>query len=170
VELGEARFAFYEGNVLWVRSRVKHLRQKTVQIAKAIRSDLARIPNGHPLKVLFVETYSRLDWLSIALSGDPHQGPIDPIDPIHSPNDGRTTVNGGGTGVGTGGKRWGAGKGNKPAPVKPYVPDPEMVALRDEHFPDHEVTAVENCAQALKFRRQVVTVDAIRSLLYGEAA
>jgi hypothetical protein len=56
------------------------------------------------------------------------------------------------------------------AAIKPYEPDPEMVALRDEHFPDVEVTAVENCAQALKFRRQVVTVDAIRSLLYGEAA
>jgi hypothetical protein len=166
-ELGEARFAFYEMNVLWVRSRVKHLRQKTTQIATAIRSDLARIPNGHPLKVQFVETYGKLGWLSAALAGDPQEGPVKPI----HPDEGRVTLNGGGNGSGV--KGWGAGKGNNrfSAPTSlAWAPSPEDVAMRDEHFPDWEVEAVANSAATLRLGRKPVTVEAVRGLLTGEEA
>lgn len=50
-----------------------------------------------------------------------------------------------------------------------YSPDPEAVALRDAHFPDEAVQAVESCAITLRFRRQDVTPEAVRALLYGES-
>lgn len=53
---------------------------------------------------------------------------------------------------------------------KPYAPDPAMVALRDEHFPGEDVTAVTNCAATLQFRRQPVTPEGIRELLIGGEA
>jgi hypothetical protein len=58
----------------------------------------------------------------------------------------------------------------KPAAVKAYAPDPEIVALRDEHFPGEDVTAVTNCAATLQFRRQPVTPEGIRELLIGGEA
>jgi hypothetical protein len=166
-ELHETRFVFYESNVVWVRTRVKHIRQKTTQIATAIRNDLARIPKDHPFRAQFVETYGKLVWLSEALSGDPLEGPIKAI----QPKDGHSTVYGGGTGVGTGGKGWGSGRGNKRDASQPaYSPDPQAVALRDEHFPDQPVEAVASCSAMLRIRRQPVTPDAVRALLFGEVA
>jgi hypothetical protein len=69
-ELAEAGFLFYEDGVLFVRSRAKHLRQKTVQIAKSIRSDVAKLPVGHPLRVMFLEVYQGSSWLRDYLSTD----------------------------------------------------------------------------------------------------
>jgi hypothetical protein len=63
-ELAEAHFAFYEQQVLWVRSRVKHLRTQTPQIARSIAKDLAAISVEHPLRLMFLEVYGAVPWLS----------------------------------------------------------------------------------------------------------
>jgi hypothetical protein len=56
-ELTAGRFLFYVDNVLWVRTRVKHLRTRTVQIAKGIITDLRVVPDEHELRVAFVAEY-----------------------------------------------------------------------------------------------------------------
>jgi hypothetical protein len=57
------------------------------------------------------------------------------------------------------------------APVSlAWVPSPEDVAMRDEHFPDWEVEAVANSAATLRLGRKPVTVEAVRGLLTGEEA
>ena len=67
VELAGAEFAFYERNVLWVRTRARRLRTKSEQIAKSIRSDLLNVADDHPLKARFLEMYASLPWLRGAL-------------------------------------------------------------------------------------------------------
>lgn len=170
VELGEAQFAFYVGNVLWVRSRVKHLRQKTTQIAKAIRNDLAKIADDHPLKAQFMATYKGHSWLQDYIGTEGHVTLTRPITEAPG-SDGHATVLGTGTGKGTGSGRkgWGPGKGNREAP-KPYTPDPEMVELRDEHFPGFDIGGLESAAMTLRMRRQEVTVEALRHLIEGPEA
>jgi hypothetical protein len=69
-ELAAAGFLFYEDGVLFVRTRAKHLRQKTVQIAKSIRSDVAKLPPEHPLRAKFLEVYQSSSWLREHLSTD----------------------------------------------------------------------------------------------------
>jgi hypothetical protein len=162
-ELGAARFAFLEEGVVFVRTRVKHLRQKTEQIAKAIRNDLKQIPDDHPLKAQFSATYRHLNWLSTAFEGDPQEAPKEAA----QPGDGRVTVYGTGKGNGIGKKGRGAGRGNNP---RPYQPSTEWTAVRDLHFPDLEVGSVESAAMQLKLRRREPTVEAIRELLEGRAA
>jgi hypothetical protein len=77
-ELAETRFVQYERGVLWVRSRVKHLRTKTPQIAKAIARDVEHIGND-PLQAAFLAEYRSLGWLADPLqtltrgSGDRHE-------------------------------------------------------------------------------------------------
>jgi hypothetical protein len=87
-DLAALDFLHYEGGVLWVRSRVKHLRTKTPQIAKSIANDLEAISDTHPLKYRFVQAYQSLYWLagvlpnveapSRAKTGDPHPNVGDP--------------------------------------------------------------------------------------------
>lgn len=60
-ELRETRFVLYEGGVLWVRSRVKHLRTKTPQIAKSICRDLEQVGRG-PLRDAFMDEYGDTAW------------------------------------------------------------------------------------------------------------
>lgn len=62
-ELEEGRFAFYDGRVLWVRSRVKRLRQKTPNIAKSIAAHLLKLPKGHPYLAMFLTEYKDSGWL-----------------------------------------------------------------------------------------------------------
>jgi len=62
-ELAAAGFAYYEDGVLWVRSRVKHLRTRTEQIAKSIAKDIDRLPAEHPLRRRFLITYADQPWL-----------------------------------------------------------------------------------------------------------
>jgi protein gp37 len=144
-------------------------RQKTKQIATAIANDLRRISDSNPLKGQFLAMYANHVWLKDYVSGEGRVSLDNPSpEPIH-PVDGHSTVLGTGGGNGVGVKGWGSGKGNKSAAAKPYSPDPEAIALRDAHFPDEAVQAVESCAITLRFRRQDVTPEAIRALLYGES-
>jgi hypothetical protein len=111
LELAEARFAYYEENVLWVRTRVKHLRQKTKQIAIAVANDLRRISDSNPLKAQFLAAYGHHVWLKDAICGEGRVSLENPSpDPIR---DSQATVLGTGTGVGSGGKGWGSGRGRK---------------------------------------------------------
>lgn len=68
-ELEEHRFAFYDGRIVWVRARVKRLRQKTPNIAKSIGTHLHKLPAGHPYVGMFLDEYGDSGWLTDALSG-----------------------------------------------------------------------------------------------------
>ena len=68
-ELTQARFMFWVEGVIWVRARVKYLRTRTVQIATSIANDVAKIAEGHPLRVEFLEMYGDFEWLRENLSG-----------------------------------------------------------------------------------------------------
>jgi hypothetical protein len=65
-ELAASRFAFYEDGVLWVRSRVKHLRSKSPMIAKSIARDLDQVGDS-VLRRAFLDEYGDLGWISGAL-------------------------------------------------------------------------------------------------------
>jgi hypothetical protein len=67
-ELAAAGFAFYEGSVLWVRTRVKHLRSRSPQMAKSIANDLRSVPASHPLRIRFLNEYGSQMWLRQTLS------------------------------------------------------------------------------------------------------
>ena len=173
VELGEANFAFYEGNVLWVRSRVKHLRQKTTQIAKAVRNDLAKVADDHPLKARFLATYRGHSWLSAYIGGE---GQVTLTRPIaDSPGgDGHVPVLGTGTGNGTGagGKRWGPGKGKQPASIPPSDAAVAGVHARLEadaelaaQFPDVALAHVKHAMGRIVNAGEIATYAAIRAEL-----
>jgi hypothetical protein len=67
-ELEASEFAFYKDDYLWVRSRVKRIRSRTVQIAKAVAKDITKVGDEHPLKVRFLEKYGEANWLKSAIS------------------------------------------------------------------------------------------------------
>lgn len=67
-ELSEARFAFYEQGVLWVRTRVKFLRTKGDMMRRSIANDLGKIPSANPLLKSFCEEYKN-SWISAAVKG-----------------------------------------------------------------------------------------------------
>jgi hypothetical protein len=67
-ELDEAKFAFYEAPLLWVRTRVKHIRSKSPQMAQSILKDLRSLPPKHPLVVGFMNEYRSDKWLRDYLS------------------------------------------------------------------------------------------------------
>lgn len=73
-ELAEAGFAFYEDSVLWVRTRVKHLRSRSPQMAKAVVADLEKVTVRHPLRVKFHTEYKSDQWLGKYLPG-PYDDP-----------------------------------------------------------------------------------------------
>ena len=50
-------------NVLWVRSRVRHLRSRSPQMAKSVASDLRQLRPDHVLRVRFIEEYGSDPWL-----------------------------------------------------------------------------------------------------------
>lgn len=67
-ELAKADFAIYQDGVLWVRSRVKHLRTKGEQMKRSIELDLEKLPEGHPLTERFREEYAGT-WIASVLEG-----------------------------------------------------------------------------------------------------
>lgn len=66
-ELSRASFAFYEDGVVFVRTRVKHLRTRGENMAKSIAADVAKIDVEHPLRIRFLETYGSTSWLASKL-------------------------------------------------------------------------------------------------------
>jgi hypothetical protein len=167
-ELAAAGFLYYQGGVLFVRSRVKHMRQKTEQIAKAIRSDLQKVSDSHPLKVQFLATYAHMPWLrrfltegQASVDGPPPDGPApDAVEPLNetlsSPNaEGRATLKGNGKGTGTGTGR-GQGYGNKDARAR-------REAWADEHLPDLPAEFVVAVLERLGGRARPLDAEEIRA-------
>lgn len=56
-ELSEARFVVYAAGTLFVRSRVKHIRTKSWQIAKSIVTDVQRFPETNPARMAWMQEY-----------------------------------------------------------------------------------------------------------------
>lgn len=67
-ELADAHLAVYRDGVLWVVARVKRLRTKSVQMAKAVAKDVAGIGEGHPLRTEWLLFYRDASWLRAALT------------------------------------------------------------------------------------------------------
>ena len=67
-ELTEAKLLYYVEHVLWVRSRVKYLRNKSPNIAKSIAANLDHIDEDHPMRLGFLDKYGSVEWLRGALS------------------------------------------------------------------------------------------------------
>lgn len=60
-ELHTARFVLHVHDVLWVRTRIKHLRTKSIQMARSIEGDLERV-GDEPLRRLLIEEYKGTAW------------------------------------------------------------------------------------------------------------
>ncbi len=117
--LADANFCFYEDGVMWVRSRVKHLRSKSSSIAKAIRSDLDKLA-GHPLVDRFVDEYASAEWVwkdpTGGSKGPPYHPSTTPTPPVDTPSGGSGQ---GRAGQGTGKKNSNGGR------ARPQAPDPD---------------------------------------------
>jgi hypothetical protein len=68
-DLGGRGFLHYQGELLWVRARVKYLHTSGPNHAKSIGRELALLPERHPLVRAFLFTYQNLDWLRDTLGG-----------------------------------------------------------------------------------------------------
>lgn len=70
-ELQAGGFVRFEKSVLWVRSRLKHMRSRTDQIAKSALSDIRSVGVDHPLSQALIAEYVDCDWefLAEALRG-----------------------------------------------------------------------------------------------------
>lgn len=67
-ELADARLAFYEDGVFWVRARAKRLRTKGENMQRSIETDLESLPTDHPLLIAFCEEYEH-SWISGVVEG-----------------------------------------------------------------------------------------------------
>jgi len=68
-ELVAADFLAYEDEVLFVRSRVKHLRTRTPNVATSIGNDVQAINPAHSLRRRFLEMHPETGWLGEVLAG-----------------------------------------------------------------------------------------------------
>lgn len=100
-ELAEATFAYYRDGVLWVRSRVAHLRSTNPNMAKSIAKDLGKLAEDHPLRVAFLQKYRLTPWLREQLEPLPIPKPKSETVSERSRN-GQETVQGKGKGMGSG--------------------------------------------------------------------
>lgn len=130
-ELGAADFAFYEDNVVWVRTRARRLRTKSEQIAKSVRNDLLNVSDAHPLKARFMEMYGDAPWLRTFLgegqayvtgtSGEPHgKSPAKPTSVSLTRGSGEPQPRLPGYGNGKGSVEGGAGETKSDEPPKDF--------------------------------------------------
>lgn len=166
-ELAQARFAFFQDGVLFVRTRVKHMRQRTEQIAKAIRSDVAKIHPDHPLRAAWIDENARLPWLvkflgkAWEIDGQPtlSGGSLDGQAVSSLEGSGGSSVeahlslkgNGNGKGNGKGPQGRGAGEGT------------DFFAMADEMGVHHGY--VRHYLDSMKIRKQKPTREVMRKLL-----
>lgn len=159
-ELQRARFLLVADGWVWVRTRVKHLRSQTKDIATSIVRDLKTLPYGHPIGPAFYVEYrestwgqatgrgalgdlldttaseDREDWL---LEPDPTTSPHHPTTTGHHPSGTPAPPQHHASGVGAGVEVGGSTK--KPrARATPKAVDPN--ALPDD-FPDHLVAVLD---------------------------
>lgn len=62
-ELAALNFLSFDGRWLWVKARVKYLRNRTQQIAVSISNTIDRL-EGHEFAEAFVQRYGGYDWLA----------------------------------------------------------------------------------------------------------
>lgn len=92
-ELADARFAYFDGRVMWVRGRIKHLRSKSPNIAKSIGRDVEAI-GAHEYTSDLLERYRSVDWLEGTLGtlyktlGNP-SNPSNPSEGVQGKGKGR---------------------------------------------------------------------------------
>jgi len=67
-ELIAANYVRFERGVMWVRSRVKHLRSKHPNYAVSIAKSVAVLPVDHPLRAAFLAEYAHYGWLASELT------------------------------------------------------------------------------------------------------
>lgn len=67
-ELETGRFVFYDGRMVFVRSRVKHLRSRSGTMAQSVRRDVDAA-GDHPFVGLFAAEYGEFPWLQKDFSG-----------------------------------------------------------------------------------------------------
>lgn len=61
-ELADGGFLFYEDGVMLVRTRLKHFRTKTPQIAKSVAADVAKVAETHPMRARWMDEYVDSPW------------------------------------------------------------------------------------------------------------
>lgn len=171
-ELRAARFCFYETQVLFVRSRVKRLRQQTDQIAKAICNDLEMIPSDHPLRAMFLSEYGHYVFLHPYLEGDP---PVTLTGASNEPqafgsisqirggsSEGRSTLYGNGNGNGNGkGKEKGGPGGKTNGGI-------DWGVWCDRHVPELPPTFAISAARALHAAGIDVEPDTVRRRVHAQ--
>lgn len=89
-ELRESRHLFFIDGVLWVRTRVKHLRTKGEPMKKSILNDLKSLPADHPIVEGFVSEY-RHSWIGKEIAAFEDDLPK-PLEQANSPNPSRTPL------------------------------------------------------------------------------
>lgn len=122
-ELQRGRFVIYADGVLFVRTRVKHLRTKSRQIAKSIASDVRRLAAGHAVREAFMAEYGAdEEWgqgeLFACLHGVSKETPMEPHPNLTEPHRGSMDV-GRGTGQGEEGSTTKAGRARRSSKPEP---------------------------------------------------
>lgn len=164
-ELREQRFLVYADGVLFVRSRVKHLRMKTVQIAKSIAADVERLPSDHPVRQAFLAEYGEdREWgegrLFARLHGESMESPKEPHRTSPEPHVSLSEALGQGQGQGN-------KTTNSAGRAKPNPPEPD--ALPDDlpphlHLPAAAVKAILERVATAKAARPVTLAAVGRAL------
>lgn len=70
-ELQARRFIYFDGTVLWVRSRVRHIRTKTPLMARSVVRTVEEFGN-HPFVQGFEQEYPSPSWLDKGRNGKPN--------------------------------------------------------------------------------------------------
>ncbi len=83
-ELQDSRHLFYIDGVLWVRTRVKHLRTKGEPMKKSILKDLEALPSEHPIRESFAGEY-RHSWIGREIA-ELESRCVKPLETAISPN------------------------------------------------------------------------------------
>lgn len=158
-ELSAGRFAFFDGRMLWVRSRIKHLRSKSPNMAKAIARDVEAV-SEHPYAGELVEMYCKGPWLATVLEPfrNVSRNPSNPSNPSARVQ-----------GKGRDGE---LSKGSQQHPPSPPSGGrarnreafrEEMTAWSADHFPGADPDQVRSLVAWLEPRIELVTADALRA-------
>jgi hypothetical protein len=189
-ELERAEKVLYDGTWLFVKSRVKRIKTRTVAMCTRIARDLNEVPESHPYREQLLDLHGDHVWQSNSAKGFERRTIREVLGSLpgatgvgqgsHPPNGATASLDGsypGGTGVAhmtetktvtkTPPRGEGAGRGGKyRAPDRqPYAPDPDMLAIQTEHFPMIEVSTIEDAAYRLRRGGLAVTPESVREVL-----
>lgn len=162
-ELLGAALVFYDGTWLWVRSRIKRLRTRTVQMCRSVAKQVATVPADHPFRVALLHQDGDGFWASKderativrELGGSEVSPTSDPCSTAPRRNRGyhprgTKVPQGQGQGKGKGPSREGSGEGT------------DWPAWAAEHLPDLPTEIVAMCAVRLHGGGHEVTPELVR--------